>query len=317
MADIGILCSFAFLVFGIGGVQIFSGRFRYRCFVDGVNTGSLCDRDVGCEGVCKYVGYNPEPGVIAYDNFLQSCLAIFQVITLENWSHILEDSVNTSSKWSIIFYIFVVFLGAYFLLNLVNAVMCSMYKKEHALLQNDMVAFAEIVKETDKKFLAEHKSQTIAFDIPWHIRIYYKSYKALGSLFSWVTKPCFPITRRLRPYFENWYHAQWFKNLMTSAIVLNVVLLAAFFYNQPNWWGDFLDYSNLIFTVIFTLEMIVVWTIEGTMQYFHSWFNVTDVFVVFGSWIEIAIALVLGIYGLSSVTSSKDSAVFETFQAVA
>jgi hypothetical protein len=57
-----------------------------------------------------------------FDNFLFAMLAVFQCVTLEGWSHIMISIQKAFSPWVIIYFVPLVFIGAFFLLNLTLAV---------------------------------------------------------------------------------------------------------------------------------------------------------------------------------------------------
>jgi hypothetical protein len=70
-------------------------------------------------------------GIGSFNNFGQSILGVFQIITLDNWSLILYNQAN-GSFMPILPYIFcvsLVLLGNYFMLNLMLAVVFESYCK--------------------------------------------------------------------------------------------------------------------------------------------------------------------------------------------
>lgn len=132
---IGILCFF-FLIFAIAGVNLMSGKLKNRCI--SIQTGLPLDSLAFCEGVSCPGGYfcgktneNPNYGVTNFDNVMYSVLCVFQSVTLEGWSDIQKDlqKAFTYSIW--IYFLPLVFIGAFFLLNLTLAVINSEFTKAH------------------------------------------------------------------------------------------------------------------------------------------------------------------------------------------
>jgi len=83
----------------------------------------LCGYD-NCFGanVCGKAIANPNFGIINFDNIFYSFLMVFQCITLEGWTQIMFYFVRTFSIYMVFFFIILVWIGAYFLVNLTLAV---------------------------------------------------------------------------------------------------------------------------------------------------------------------------------------------------
>jgi hypothetical protein len=57
-----------------------------------------------------------------FDNILYSFLAVFQCVTLEGWTHIMIALQKAFSPFVVLYFVPLVFIGAFFLLNLTLAV---------------------------------------------------------------------------------------------------------------------------------------------------------------------------------------------------
>lgn len=117
-----------FLVFAIAGTQLLSGVLKNRCvkIEDGTDFDSeyLCGAEGKCpEGYfCGKQNANPNFGVTNFDNLMFSLLVVFQCITLEGWSDVMVDLQKTWTKYSYVLILPIVFIGAFFLINLLLAV---------------------------------------------------------------------------------------------------------------------------------------------------------------------------------------------------
>merc|ERR1719153_2055998 len=80
------------------------------------------------------------------------------------------------------------------------------------------------------------------------------------------------------------------ENTIFLAIILNTISLAMKFYNQPEWYTDFLDYINLFFTFFFVGEFILKFGAYRFKNYFADPWNGFDFFIVVGSLIDLGFA---------------------------
>jgi hypothetical protein len=126
MSSVAVFFFFIFL-FAIGGLQMWMGILRYHCMDE--QTGIIIE-----DSVCGYqncpVGQvcvegldNPNFGTTSFDDILSSLLIVFQCVTLEGWTHIMLLLEKSFSYAAVLFFIPLVFIGAFFLLNLVLAVL--------------------------------------------------------------------------------------------------------------------------------------------------------------------------------------------------
>ena len=137
-----LVCAFYFLVFGIAGVQFWQGQYRNRCFFNATATANeslvlddpyACAISGGgrqCEGnqTCQ-AWENPNSGITSFDNVLVAWLTIFQAITLEGWVDIMNVGQDTGGAAMWIYFLLMIFLGSYIVLNLSMAVIVNKYQE--------------------------------------------------------------------------------------------------------------------------------------------------------------------------------------------
>ena len=112
------------------------GMLKMRC-IDEMTGVSLLDdggEEVICGALVCPVGYycgkktlNPNYDVTNFDNIFWALLNVFQCITLEGWSEIMVMYQKAYTAWTFFFFVPLVFIGAFFLLNLTLAVIQSQY----------------------------------------------------------------------------------------------------------------------------------------------------------------------------------------------
>ena len=134
-----------FNIFSTAGLQMFSGSLKNRCFDK--ETGLQLEADLLCgyepctnEGeICGKIIENPRWGVVNFDNIFYAFLMVFQCINLQGWSYILLCLIKTYSIYVAIYFIILIFIGAFFLLNLTLAVIKAKFtdnaSKNHEISQ--------------------------------------------------------------------------------------------------------------------------------------------------------------------------------------
>lgn len=89
----------------------------------GSEDGFNCTK-LGKDMVCNLYWEGPNSGITNFDNFGLAMLTVFQCITLEGWTDMLyyiQDAMGNSWQW--IYFISMVILGAFFVMNLILGVL--------------------------------------------------------------------------------------------------------------------------------------------------------------------------------------------------
>ena len=100
-------------------------------------------------------GNNPNYGITSFDDIGHAFLLIFQCITLEGWTPIMYLVQQSLTGWTFIYFLLLVFIGAFFLLNLALAVMTEVYDEENTRAKLEAEQQAE--EEDKKEAIAERK----------------------------------------------------------------------------------------------------------------------------------------------------------------
>ena len=119
-ASFGLLGMYL-LIFAVAGVQIWSGLLRWQCIeIDtGMNSGNICGFDPCTTGFgCANGLDNPNFGVTSFDNILYGLLLVFQCVTREGWTDIMLFYEKAYNRSAVIFFVLLVFIGSYLLVNL-------------------------------------------------------------------------------------------------------------------------------------------------------------------------------------------------------
>ncbi|KRX08852.1 hypothetical protein PPERSA_08956 [Pseudocohnilembus persalinus] len=122
-----IILIFFFLIFAIGGLQMFVGLLKQRCYEEATGIPHRDDLICGIkqcpEGyVCGKMIANPNFGVTNFDNLAYSFLMVFQCVTMEGWTEIMYWLFDSFSIFVVFYFVVLIFIGSFFLLNLTLAV---------------------------------------------------------------------------------------------------------------------------------------------------------------------------------------------------
>ena len=71
-----------------------------------------------------------------------------------------------------------------------------------------------------------------------------------------ITIPIYPNTK-FRRFFFHLVRSRVFDKFILGTIVANTITLIIDFYGAPKVFKDFLHYSNIVFVIIFSLEIIL------------------------------------------------------------
>ncbi|XP_074835190.1 sodium channel protein type 4 subunit alpha isoform X2 [Carettochelys insculpta] len=124
-------------------------------FLEGSLDALLCGNssDAGrCpEGyMCMKAGRNPNYGYTSYDTFSWAFLSLFRLMTQDYWENLFQLTLRAAGKTYMIFFVVVIFLGSFYLINLILAVVAMAYAE-----QNDATMLEEQQKEEEFQQLLE------------------------------------------------------------------------------------------------------------------------------------------------------------------
>ncbi|XP_027504208.1 sodium channel protein type 5 subunit alpha isoform X5 [Corapipo altera] len=171
LADVMILTVFCLSVFALIGLQLFMGNLRHKCvrdytmfnftngslYLDGrmwntseeflsdpvnyfIKNGTedvlLCGNstDAGScpEGyICLKAGENPDHGYTSFDTFGWAFLSLFRLMTQDCWERLYQQTLRSAGKIYMLFFMLVIFLGSFYLVNLILAVVAMAYEEQN------------------------------------------------------------------------------------------------------------------------------------------------------------------------------------------
>uniref|UniRef100_A0A7N5JXN3 Voltage-dependent R-type calcium channel subunit alpha n=1 Tax=Ailuropoda melanoleuca TaxID=9646 RepID=A0A7N5JXN3_AILME len=143
LLQIGLLLFFAILMFAIIGLEFYSGKLHRACFTNnsGILEGFDPPHPCGVQGCpagyeCRdWIG--PNDGITQFDNILFAVLTVFQCITMEGWTTVLYNTNDAlGATWNWLYFIPLIIIGSFFVLNLVLGVLSGEFAKERERVEN-------------------------------------------------------------------------------------------------------------------------------------------------------------------------------------
>jgi hypothetical protein len=93
--------------------------------------------------------------------------------------------------------------------------------------------------------------------------------------------------RKFRQYISNFVASKYFRRIVLSAIVVNTLSMGIEYHGQPTSLTNALEYSNIVFTSLFAIEMILKIIADGCLKYIKNAYNLFDGGIVIMSVIEL------------------------------
>uniref|UniRef100_A0A9J7ZNJ7 Sodium channel protein n=1 Tax=Cyprinus carpio carpio TaxID=630221 RepID=A0A9J7ZNJ7_CYPCA len=321
--------------------------------LDALICGNSSDAGRCPEGyTCMKAGRNPNYGYTSYDNFGWAFLTLFRVMTQDYWENLFQLTLRAAGKTYMIFFVVVIFLGSFYLINLILAVVAMAYDE-----QNEATLAEAHQKEEEFQRLLEqlrNQEQEVSQTAQSQGSNRTGSLQSLGgddvikdcngrivprlvvnraSINKELFRYCFPslfvsleLEDAQRPCPPGWYKfadiffkwdcctpwiifKKWvhfvvmdpFADLgITICIVLNTLFMAMEHYPMSPDFEHVLSVGNLVFTGIFTAEMVFKLIAMDPYYYFQVGWNIFDSIIVTLSLVELGLANVQGLSVLRS-----------------
>lgn len=88
-------------------------------------------------------------------------------------------------------------------------------------------------------------------------------------------------------YISRFVASKYFRRIVLSAIVVNTLSMGIEYHGQPDSLTNALEYSNLVFTSLFAIEMALKIIADGCLTYIKNAYNLFDSAIVIMSLIEL------------------------------
>ncbi|XP_043279839.1 muscle calcium channel subunit alpha-1 isoform X13 [Venturia canescens] len=318
LLHIALLVLFVIIIYAIIGLELFSGKLHKTCRSNLTEEMMEDPHPCGDQGFqCSSLGdeyycsrrywEGPNNGITNFDNFGLAMLTVFQCVTLEGWTDVLYDIEDAmGSTWQWLYFISMVILGAFFVMNLILGVLSGEFSKErekakargdfHKLrekqqIEDDLRGYLDwitqgedIDAEADEMTQMQDGKPKQQSEMESTDRLEGDE-EGMQQESTWKRKKrdFDRVNRRMRRACRKAVKSQAFYWLIIVLVFLNTGVLATEHYRQPDWLDEFQDYTNTVFIALFSMEMLLKMYSLGFQGYFVSLFNRFDCFVVIGS----------------------------------
>ncbi|XP_053738623.1 voltage-dependent R-type calcium channel subunit alpha-1E-like [Synchiropus splendidus] len=337
LLQIGLLLFFAILMFAIIGLEFYSGKLHHTCLpsvdildnetVDSSELAFACGvRKCPEKYDCNDTWIGPNDGITQFDNILFAVLTVFQCITMEGWTAVLYNTNDAlGPTWNWMYFIPLIIIGSFFVLNLVLGVLSGEFAKERERVENrrafmklrrqqqverELNGYRAWIDRAEEVMLAEENKNSGRSALDVLKRASKKTgarrgapgdekYTDMSTASMSRSRMNFRSGRRgpaaylrrkermLRISIRRMVKTDTFYLLVLSLVALNTICVAIVHHDQPDWLTVFLYYAEFVFLGLFLAEMFLKMYGLGFRLYFHSSFNCFDCGVIVGSIFEV------------------------------
>ncbi|KAM7365209.1 hypothetical protein PAMP_016155 [Pampus punctatissimus] len=232
--------------------------------------------------VCRAGDHNPQKDAISFDNIGFAWIAIFQAITLEGWTEIMYYVMDANSFWSFVFFILVTIIGSLVMTNVCAVVIATQFSETTESETEEPHARLSI-----KWLLDKFKSFTLCT----FSRLCNNSVNPTdrgggrnasldaGQSPQYRNRSVVQAYKQLKEQLKRVVESRLFDQAIMLAVFLSVLAIAIEHHEQPKELTDVLWISNIVFVLIFVVEMILK-LLAVTWAYFKDRNNVFDFIII-------------------------------------
>uniref|UniRef100_A0A3Q3A9F4 Calcium channel, voltage-dependent, R type, alpha 1E subunit b n=1 Tax=Kryptolebias marmoratus TaxID=37003 RepID=A0A3Q3A9F4_KRYMA len=325
LLQIGLLLFFAILMFAIIGLEFYSGKLHHTChytirwilYQPPHSHHQKCPEKYDCNDT--WIG--PNDGITQFDNILFAVLTVFQCITMEGWTAVLYNTNDAlGPAWNWMYFIPLIIIGSFFVLNLVLGVLSGEFAKERERVENrrafmklrrqqqverELNGYRAWIDRAEEVMLAEENKSSGRSPLDGKLTrprkhlliasynqclVYFIVHLSRMNFRSGRRGPAAYLRRKermLRISIRRMVKTDTFYLMVLSLVALNTICVAIVHHDQPDWLTVFLYYAEFVFLGLFLAEMFLKIYGLGFRLYFHSSFNCFDCGVIVGSIFEV------------------------------
>ncbi|XP_071321698.1 voltage-dependent T-type calcium channel subunit alpha-1I isoform X2 [Trachinotus anak] len=229
--------------------------------------------------VCRAGDHNPNMDAVSFDNIGYALIVVFQVVSLEGWTEIMFYVMDAHSFWSFIFFILVTIMGSFIMMNVCAVVIATQFSE--SMTRKTRQRRASPVTKLHRQLISWLKTMLRRY-IRRRKRVHPRGSKSKSS--GVLGQTLMPFRRKLGRLIDSKY----FDRVIMLAVFLSILTIAMEHHGQPKEVAEMLMISNIIFTLIFVVELVLKLLVL-TWAYFKDQNNNFDfVIVVVSLWEIIA-----------------------------
>uniref|UniRef100_A0A8C9X8G7 Voltage-dependent L-type calcium channel subunit alpha n=1 Tax=Sander lucioperca TaxID=283035 RepID=A0A8C9X8G7_SANLU len=308
LLHIALLVFLLVTIYAIMGLELFKCKMHKTCYYAGTNIYSTAEGELpapcaqagngrrctinGSE--CRPGWEGPNNGITHFDNIGFAMLTVYQCITMEGWTKVLywvNDAIG--NEWPWIYFVPLILVGSFFVLNLVLGVLSGEFTKEREKAKSrgefqklrerqqldedlhgymEWITHAEVL-DADREgkgllpLISDSDTDSL-YDLEGKSRIVYY----------------YRLARRWNRFFRMkcllYVKTKSFYWIVMFLVFLNTLTIATEHHHQSDSLTSLQDVASRVLLVLFIIEMFVKMYALGPRAYFMSLFNRFDFFVV-------------------------------------
>uniref|UniRef100_A0A3Q1F838 Voltage-dependent L-type calcium channel subunit alpha n=1 Tax=Acanthochromis polyacanthus TaxID=80966 RepID=A0A3Q1F838_9TELE len=306
LLHIALLVFLLVTIYAIMGLELFKCKMHKTCYYTDTNIYATAEGELpapcaqagngrrciinGSE--CRPGWEGPNNGITHFDNIGFAMLTVYQCITMEGWTKVLywvNDAIG--NEWPWLYFVPLILLGSFFVLNLVLGVLSGEFTKEREKARSrgeyqklrerqqldedlhgymEWITHAEVL-DADREGLLPLTSGDSDTD-------------SLYDLEAWVVFVFSRLGRRWNRFFRMkclvYVKTKTFYWVVMFLVFLNTLTIATEHHHQSVQLTALQDVASRVLLVLFVIEMFVKMYALGPRAYFMSLFNRFDFFVV-------------------------------------
>ncbi|XP_052558483.1 voltage-dependent L-type calcium channel subunit alpha-1S isoform X2 [Tympanuchus pallidicinctus] len=317
LLHIALLVLFMIIIYAIVGQELFKGKMHKTCYYLGTDViatvGSEKPAPCTISGHGRHCSINgtecrggwpgPNNGITHFDNFGFAMLTVYQCITMEGWTEVLywvNDAIG--NEWPWIYFVSLILLGSFFVLNLVLGVLSGEFTKEREKaksrgtfqklrekqqLEEDLKGYMDWI--THAEVMDSHRTRGEGMMPLDEGGSETESLYEIEGMNKWILyfRQWRRWNRMFRRKCRHVVKSKFFYWLVILLVALNTLSIASEHHFQPEWLTIVQDNANRVLLALFVAEMLLKMYALGLRQYFMSLFNRFDCFVVCAGVLEI------------------------------
>ncbi|XP_042114152.1 voltage-dependent L-type calcium channel subunit alpha-1S isoform X2 [Peromyscus maniculatus bairdii] len=313
---IALLVLFMVIIYAIIGLELFKGKMHKTCYFIGTDIVATVENEkpspcarTGSGRPCTINGSEcrggwpgPNHGITHFDNFGFSMLTVYQCISMEGWTDVLywvNDAIG--NEWPWIYFVTLILLGSFFILNLVLGVLSGEFTKEREKaksrgtfqklrekqqLEEDLRGYMSWITQGEVMDVEDLREGKLSLDEGGSDTESLYEIEGLNKIIQFI-RHWRQWNRVFRWKCHDLVKSKVFYWLVILIVALNTLSIASEHHNQPLWLTHLQDIANRVLLALFTIEMLMKMYGLGLRQYFMSVFNRFDCFVVCSGILEI------------------------------
>uniref|UniRef100_A0A7N4P0Y2 Voltage-dependent L-type calcium channel subunit alpha n=1 Tax=Sarcophilus harrisii TaxID=9305 RepID=A0A7N4P0Y2_SARHA len=313
---IALLVLFMVIIYAIIGLELFKGKMHKTCYFIGTDIIATVENEkpspcarTGSGRPCTINGSEcrggwpgPNNGITHFDNFGFSMLTVYQCMTMEGWTDVLywvNDAIG--NEWPWIYFVSLILLGSFFILNLVLGVLSGEFTKEREKaksrgtfqklrekqqLEEDLKGYMNWITQAEVMDIDDIREGKLSLDEGGSDTESLYEIEGLNKFIQFL-RHWRQWNRIFRRKCQEVVKSKVFYWLVILVVALNTLSIASEHHLQPLWLTHLQDVANRVLLALFTIEMLMKMYGLGLRQYFMSVFNRFDCFVVCSGIIEI------------------------------